>query len=237
MANSIFIRFDPKKVRNILSDCVYKYTSYQFLAGQPDLNYRNPKVVDEMKNVLRFWLDRGVSGFRIDAVPHLFEVEPNERGLLPDEPLSGNTKDTDDWGYLKHVFTVDQPETIDMVYQWRQVLEDHRTEHGGESRIMLTEAYSPLNILVKYYGNETHKGSHVPFNFQMLTRLWNESNANDYISCIDDWMKIVPENQVANWVMGNHDQHRVASRLGTDRIDAINMILLTLPGISINYNV
>lgn len=65
--------------------------------------------------MLRFWLKRGVSGFRIDAVPHLFEVKPNEQSRLPDEPLSGNTKDPEDYGYLKHIFTVDQPETIDMV--------------------------------------------------------------------------------------------------------------------------
>lgn len=111
--------------------------------------------------VLRFWLQRGVSGFRIDAVPHLFEIAANDKGRLPDEPLSGNTKDPDDWSYLQHVFTVDQPETIDMVYQWRKVLEEYRHENESDVRIMLTEAYSPLNILAKYYGNETHNGSHV----------------------------------------------------------------------------
>ncbi|XP_055295300.1 maltase A3-like [Sitodiplosis mosellana] len=209
---------------------------HQFLAGQPDLNYRNPKVVDEMKNVLRFWMDRGVSGFRIDAVPHLFEVPANKNGRLPDEPRSGNTNDPDDWNYLKHIFTVDQPETIDMVYQWREVLDEHQRQNGGDARIMLTEAYSSLNIISQYFGNATHNGSHVPFNFQLLTRVWNESNAVDYISCIDDFMKIVPKNQVANWVVGNHDNHRVGTRLGRDRIDAINMIILTLPGISITYN-
>lgn len=141
-------------------------------------------------------------GFRIDAVPHLFEVRSNENGRVPDEPLSGNTKDPDDWSYLKHIFTVDQPETIDMVYQWRQVLDAHQREHGGDPRIMLTESYSPLNIVAAYYGNATHNGSHVPFNFQLLTRLWNESTAPDYSACIDDWMKIVPQHQVANWVVG-----------------------------------
>lgn len=62
--------------------------------------------------MLRFWLNRGVSGFRIDAVPHLFEVRATDKGRLPDEPLSGNTKDPEDYGYLNHIFTVDQPETI-----------------------------------------------------------------------------------------------------------------------------
>lgn len=150
---------------------------------------------------MRFWLNRGVSGFRVDAVPHLFEVAPNAKNELPDEPVSGNTNDTDDWGYLNHIHTVDQPEVIDMVYQWRKVLEDFQNEHGGESKIMMTEAWSPLNIIMQYYGNATHNGSHIPFNFQMIERLWNESNAHDYIACIDDWMKNLPKQQVPNWVV------------------------------------
>lgn len=182
-------------------------------------------------------MDRGVYGFRIDAVPHLFEIEKNNQGRLPNEPLSGNTQDPDDYGYLKHIFTIDQPETIDMVYQWRKVLDDYTKEHSGDARIMMTESYSPLNVISQYFGNETHNGSHIPFNFQMLSRLWNESNAHEYIACMNDWTKIVPMNQVSNWVVGNHDVSRVATRLGTDRIDAINMIILMLPGISITYNV
>lgn len=146
-------------------------------------------------------MDRGVHGFRIDAVPHLFEVEKNKQDRIPNEPLSGNTNDPDDYGYLKHIFTVDQPETIDMLYQWRKVLDDYVIENGGEARIMMSEAYSPLNVVLQYYGNSTHNGSHVPFNFQMLQRLWNESNAHDYINCIDDWIKGVPKYQVANWVV------------------------------------
>lgn len=80
-------------------------------------NYFSIIIVSQ--NVIRFWLDRGVSGFRVDAVPHLFEIAQNEKGRLPDEPLSGNTKDTDDWGYLKHIFTVDQPETIGNLSEYK----------------------------------------------------------------------------------------------------------------------
>lgn len=198
---------------------------HQFLYKQPDLNYRNPKVVEEMKvgrlfcnnternmyniqihdiflqKILIFWMDRGVYGFRIDAVPNLFEICPNTKGQIPDEPLSGNSNDPDSYDYLKHIFTIDQPETVDMVYQWRQLLNDYKMKNGGEDRVMMTEAYSSLNIVEQYYGNETHDGSHIPFNFQWILRLWNESNAYDYIACIDDWMKIVPKNKVANWVV------------------------------------
>lgn len=134
-------------------------------------------------------------------MPHLFEVEPNVDGYLPDEPLSGNTDDPDDYGYLKHIYTVDQPETIDMIYQWRQVLDNYKHDHGGDTKVMMTESYSPLNVVVKYYGNETHNGSHIPFNFQMISRLRNESNAYDYFNCIDDWMRNLPVGRTPNWVV------------------------------------
>lgn len=210
---------------------------HQFTVKQPDLNYRNPKVVNEMKNVMHFWLDRGISGYRVDAVPHLFEIPADENGRIPDEPLSGGTTDPDDYGYLNHIYTVNQPETIDMVYQWRQVLDDYRRDHGGDTRVMMTEAYVSLDILSKYFGNSTHNGSHIPFNFQLLERIHNTSTANEYIDCINDWFKYMPEGRTPNWVMGNHDQSRLGSRLGTDRIDLINMLILTLPGASITYNV
>lgn len=63
---------------------------------QPDLNYRSTAVVTEMKNVLRFWLDKGVDGFRVDAVQHLFEIDKDQDGNYPDETLSGNCQDDPD---------------------------------------------------------------------------------------------------------------------------------------------
>lgn len=73
-----------------------------FVKEQPDLNYRNPRVVEEMKKVLRFWLDKGAGGFRVDAVNHLFEVED-----FRDEPLSGWTEDPKSYDYVRHDYTKD----------------------------------------------------------------------------------------------------------------------------------
>lgn len=99
---------------------------HQFLAEQPDLNYRNQKLVNEMKDILKFWLDKGVAGFRCDAVPYLFEVEVNSNGLYDDEPLSGQcTDDKDAHCYLKHPKTSDLDETVDMIYQWREVTDGY----------------------------------------------------------------------------------------------------------------
>lgn len=97
---------------------------HTFLPQQPDLNFRNQQVDDEMKNVLRFWLDKGVNGFRIDAADVLFETDVNENGWYDDEPLSGLTNDTDDLAYLIHTKTFELNETYDMIYQWRELFDE-----------------------------------------------------------------------------------------------------------------
>lgn len=108
---------------------------HQFAVQQPDLNFRNLKVQEEMKNVLKFWLDKGVAGFRVDAITHMYEVAPDADNNLPDEVPSGNTNDTSDYGYLNHVYTVDQNETFELVYDWRQFLDDYVKENGGDTKL------------------------------------------------------------------------------------------------------
>lgn len=98
---------------------------HQFLDAQPDLNYRSASVVDEMKSILRFWLDKGVDGFRIDAVPYLFENDINPAtNTYDDEPLSGNCS-PDDYCYLNHPYTSDLDGTFEMIYQWREVSDSY----------------------------------------------------------------------------------------------------------------
>ncbi|XP_063703256.1 maltase A3-like [Culicoides brevitarsis] len=212
-----------------------EYYFHQFHYKQPDLNYRNPAVVERMKGVLRYWLSLGVDGFRIDAVPSLFEVSPDAEGNFPDEPRNSWNNDPNDWNYLQHIYTQDQPETIDMVYQWRAVMDDFQKDFGGDTRVIMTEAYSAIDIVMQYYGNATHEGAHMPFNFQIIINLNNNSNAYDFKRTCDTWMLNMPEERTPNWVMGNHDQNRVGSRLGTDRIDMMNMMLLTLSGASVTF--
>ncbi|KAF5284653.1 hypothetical protein FQR65_LT13484 [Abscondita terminalis] len=192
---------------------------HQFSYAQPDLNYRNPKVVQEMKDVLTFWLDLGVDGFRVDIISALFEDEN-----FPDGP--------EDQFFYRN----DQPETYDMVYQWRALLDDYQRNHGGDTRVMMTETYSEADKVFPYYGNATHEGAHFPFNFWLITQLNKNSTASDFKSVIDKWINGMPAKYTANWVLGNHDQHRVATRYGVQRIDGLNMIAMLLPGVVMTYN-
>ncbi|SPP73696.1 maltase A1 [Drosophila guanche] len=221
------------------NDVRQQYYLHQFAVQQPDLNYRNPVVVEEMKNIIRFWLAKGVSGFRIDAVPYLFEVDLDRYNQYPDEPLTNDSvacPDPDDHCYTQHIYTQNLPETLDMIYQWRELVDTFQVEHGGDKRLLLTEAYTSFETMIQYYGDGERNGSHIPFNFDFLSSVNNASTAGTYVTHIQKWMDAMPEGVYANWVLGNHDNKRVASRFGVQRTDLMNILLQTLPGHAVTYN-
>ncbi|XP_039956813.1 maltase A1-like [Bactrocera tryoni] len=216
-----------------------QYYLHQFSIKQADLNFRNPLVVAKMKEVMRYWLDTGISGFRIDAIPFMFEKEPYANGSYPDEPVIDNVSvcpDPDDECHLKHIYTQDQPESIEMVYQWRELVEQYRKEKGGESIVLLTEAYTSLDNLMLYYGDGQRNGSMVPFNFYLMRNLKNDSTAPQAVDYILQWMTRMPLGVQANWVLGNHDNPRYSTRLGVQRADLFTIMLQTLPGNAVTYN-
>ncbi|XP_053685971.1 maltase A3-like [Sabethes cyaneus] len=218
------------------SEIRQQYYLHQYTVEQPDLNYRNPKVVQEMKDVLRFWMDNGINGFRIDATTSLFEVDRLANGRYPDEPLSGLTSDPESFDYHEHIYMRNQPETLDMIYQWRELVDQYKKEHGGDTVVLMTESYSSYDVLKDYYvGSDGRLGSHMPFNFRLITDIDRNSKASDFVTLINSWMAIVPEGGVANWVMGNHDRPRLGTRLGVEWIDLMNMVMMSLPGATVTY--
>ena len=189
---------------------------HAFLKEQPDLNWRNPEVRQAMFDVLRFWLDRGVDGFRVDVIWHLikdaqFRDNPPNPGFHPDMP--GIER------YLQ-LYSADQPEVHDVVAEMRQVIDAY------PDRVLIGEIYLPLERLVSYYGKDL-SGAHLPFNFQLLQAVWR-ADAIDKI--IRDYEKSLPAGAWPNWVLGNHDRHRIASRVGPAQARVAAMLLLTLRG-------
>lgn len=193
------------------------------------MNFRNPVVVAEMKNVLKHWLDLGADGFRVDAINHLFEVE-----VPIDEPLSGNT-DPLQYGYTYPIYTKDLPETYEMIYSWREFLDEYQKTNGGDTRIMMTEAYANHEQVARYYGAKSVEGSHMPFNFLLINDDAPNWQANRFKQEIDNWLTYVPTGKVSNWVLGNHDKPRMASRYGSERVQGMLALEMGLPGVAVTY--
>ena len=199
-----------------------QYYLHQFSEQQPDLNFRNPEVLDALDGVLRFWLDLGVDGFRVDAIAHLFE-DP----LLRDEEMYPNQTNTSSYDSYRHNYTKDLPEIHDVVQRWRRLLDSY-----GE-KVMIGESYSDLKTIMSLYGTEEKPEFSFPFNFFLLENA--EWKGTSVAEIIQKWIDNQPKFGWPNWVLGNHDNNRIASKAGPERARLLNVLLLLLPGTPTTY--
>lgn len=197
-----------------------QYYLHQFLREQPDLNYRNPAVLEAMLGVMRFWLDRGVDGFRVDVINRIVED-----ALFRDEPPDPNWDGVDPFYSLAHIHTGNQPETHEVLRQMRVLVDRY------PDRVMVGEVYATLEEVVTYYGGEGDE-CHFPFNFQLITMRWDPPTLRRAIAAYEDCL---PDDAWPSWVLGNHDRRRVASRMGNAQARVANMLLLTLRGTPTTY--
>lgn len=212
-----------------------QYYYHAFDVTEPHFNYRSPKVFDEMKKVMEFWLSKGFAGFYVNAVNALYKDEQ-----FRDEPLSHKTDDPKSYDYTEHIYTENVPETFEMVYKFREIIDNFFERNGGSFKpILMTETYANKNEYIKYFGSEDGKkeGSQIPFNFVMLDKLNETSTANDFKEVIDGHVSFINNRQRLNWVIGNHDHSRVASRFRPEKTDALLTFAMTLPGVAITYQV
>ncbi|CAD7012686.1 maltase A2-like [Ceratitis capitata] len=209
-----------------------QYYLHQFLAKQPDFNYRNPKVRQTMLDVMKFWLDRGVDAFRIDAAPYFVE-KMFDNGTFPDEPVFDPSISPDPSDF--RLYTMNQPENAELLYEWRSFLDEYQSVHGGDTRAQIIEAYTSIEYLSEYITNGTHIGGQLPMNFNFV-HLQSSSTAKDIEEAANNWMDVMwTRHKVANWDASNHDNSRLATRMGSQRVDTMTMIMHSLPGTSITY--
>jgi alpha-glucosidase len=194
-----------------------QYYYHSFLTQQPDLNWRNPAVREAMYGAMRFWLDKGVDGFRMDVLWLLIKDDQFRPNPPNPEYTGGNTL----WSVLPR-YTADQPETHAIVGEMRALLD------GYGERVLIGEIYLPIKELVAYYGETPHLlGAQMPFNFHLILTEWQADLIADLIQ---EYEAALPAGAWPNWVLGNHDQKRLASRAGPEQARVAAMLLLTLRG-------
>ncbi len=229
---------------------------HSFLKEQPDLNWRNPDVRAAMYEAMRFWLDKGVDGFRMDVLWL----------LIKDEYFRDNPENLEyspgmhDHARTLPLYNADQPGTHRIVAAMRALMDSYGptlpgTDAGdgildpftmvpvmGSNRVLIGEIYLPLPELVRYYfGREAQtggtegtspeipelRGANLPFNFHLIQTAWN---ATRIAEIIQSYELLLPDGAWPNYVLGNHDQPRLVSRIGKQQARAAAMLLLTLRG-------
>jgi alpha-glucosidase len=199
-----------------LDNATGQYYHHAFLPEQPDLNWRNPDLVAAMHEVLRFWMRRGVDGFRVDVIWHLMK-DPDFRDNPPNPFYVEGRPEIE---RLLQIRSSDHPDVHGVVAGLRRVLDEF------DERVLIGEIYLPVERLVAYYGRDL-EGAHLPFNFLLLQSAWN---AASIASLVQEYESHLPEGGWPNWVLGNHDQKRLASRIGAAQARLAAMLLLTLRG-------
>jgi alpha-glucosidase len=199
-----------------------QYYYHAFLAEQPDLNWRNPDVRRAMYDAMRFWLDRGVDGFRVDVLWHIGK-DPD----FQDDLVNPDFRDSDPpFKRLLPIHSADHPVALEYATEMRRLLD----EYPGD-RVLIGELYLPLERLVTYYGSDL-SAVHLPFNFALLWAAWTREKwaAPAVGRLIAEYEGALPPGAWPNWVIGNHDQPRVATRLGAAQARVAMVLLLTLRG-------
>ena len=186
-----------------------RFYYHAYLPEQPDLNWRREDVRRAMLDVLRFWCERGADGFRIDALRQTIKD-----AAWRDNPVNPDWDGRDEYDSLLPVFSTDRPEVQELVRLFRETVGD---------RLLIGELYLPIERLVAYYAS----GLDMPANFHLLTCEWS---AAALAELIERYEQALPEGAWPNWVLGNHDRPRLASRLGAAQAPAAAMLLTTLRG-------
>ena len=203
-----------------LDEATGQYYLHQFVKQQPELNYRNPEVRAALMDTLRFWLDRGVDGFRVDVLWLMIKDDQ-----FRDEPPNPDWDGVNPLNSLLHIYTADRPEVHELIRAMRAVLDEY------DERMMVGEIYLPNDRLATYFGADFDE-VHLPFNFQLIRMAWDAQTVR---RAVDAYEASLPAGAWPNWVLGNHDQKRVASRVGPHQARVANMMLLTLRGTPTTY--
>jgi alpha-glucosidase len=197
-----------------------QYYMHQFVKEQPELNWRNPEVKNAMLETLRFWMRRGVDGFRMDVIGLIYkDPELSDNPTDPSAPAS--LPENDLHNRQLQIYNLDQDDVHEVIREIRQVLDEF------DDRVGIGELWGPLPRWVRYYG-EHGEELQLPFNFRLMAEPWT---AQDIRRSVDDMEAILPPFAWPNYVLGNHDQIRLATRFGGQpqaRLAA--MLILSLRG-------
>lgn len=217
----------PNNWRNIstggpawtLDPATNQYYFHQFLNEQPDLNWRNPEVRSAMRDIMEFWINKGVDGFRIDAIMHVIEDnELRNEPLLPD--FTRHEFNHNEYFEMDHVYTRDHPELKNVL----SFLSDIAAAHGDI--FLLSEAYGDAQRLASFH-TYCKQENHAPIIFNLVNTKWDIAKTRQEIISME---KALRPHDIRLYTLGTHDVSRVASRISENNVRNMAVLVLSLPG-------
>ncbi len=195
-----------------------QYYLHNFLSEQPDLNYWNPAVQDAILDVARFWLDRGVDGFRLDVINYIF----HDRALTDNPPAHYNRPPGTTVQFQRHLHDRSQPEALDFLGRIRALTDSY------DARMMVGEVFDDAMLARQQDYTATPSRLHTAYSFFLLYA--PEATPRLFAEALGSWSEA---SGWPSWSLGNHDVDRVASRLATGgraHADVLMAVLMCLRG-------
>ncbi|NWR16156.1 SLC31 protein, partial [Emberiza fucata] len=205
---------------------------HQFGKEQPDLNFRNVAVQQEIHDIIKFWLGKGVDGLSFGTVKFLLEATH-----LRDEPpvnKSQNRESITAYSQLYHDYTTTQVGLHDIVRSFRHTMNEFSRE-PGRYRFMGSDddEKEDIEATMMYYGTTFIQEADFPFNFNLINM--KNLSGNSIFEAVNLWMRNMPAGKWPNWAVGSPNAARISTRIGKEYINVMNMLLLTLPGTPVTY--
>ncbi len=204
-----------------------QYYLHLFIKEMPDLNWRSPALKSAVFDEIRFWLDRGVDGFRLDVV-NLFVKD----ALFRDNPFTLGRQPRA-YDMQKHIYEANQPETHGVLRELRALLDSY-SERVSVGEVMVTES-GDAKLAATFLGSGTDE-LHLSFDFTLLHTPWDPRRM---ARVMEEWYLAVPRDGWPALVLSNHDVRRSASRYGArnrpERARLLALLLLTLRGTPFIY--
>jgi alpha-glucosidase len=207
---------------------------HSFDVHQPDLNWANPEVRDAIKDAMRFWLDFGVDGFRVDAVRFMGK-DPTFKDNPPNPHYNPHTDSK--YGALLHKNSQGWPRLYAYLAEMAAVLKEKPYQKAP--RFMVTESYpdthEPIEEYLEFYESMDPEVA-APFNFEGIGMPWQAEPWRKFLKKFHASLDELNPLCVASYAFGNHDQSRLATRRGEPAARSAAVLLLTLPGMAFVYN-
>ncbi|KAF1448323.1 Neutral and basic amino acid transport protein rBAT, partial [Spheniscus demersus] len=203
---------------------------HQFGKDEPDLNFRSLAVQQEIHDIIKFWLGKGIDGFSFSALKFLLEATH-----LRDEPQVNKSQNSDSitaYSQLYHDYTTTQVGMHDIIRSFRQTMNQFSSE-PGRYRFMGSDGHEDIEATMMYYGTTFIQEADFPFNFNLINM--KNLSGNSIFEAVNLWMKNMPAGKWPNWAVGSPNAARISSRIGKEYVNVMNMLLLTLPGTPVTY--
>ena len=201
-----------------------QYYLHSYHKAMPDLNWRNPAVKEAMFDVVRFWLERGVDGLRIDSAQRIMK-DPQLRDNPPNPDLRGTTyKSFTDYDTQLHLNDKGHPDIHEVYRELRQLLDTYSIL---SPRVALGEMHIyDWRVWARYYGLQLDE-IHMPLNFGLVSIPWKARTVQQLVDAVE--AALLP-GAWPNYVLSNHDEPRIATRVGPEQARVAMLLLLTLRG-------